>query len=102
MPPLPPPIFISSTVLVSVLVWSSANLSNTRKRSSPYFCGQWQDSQVSPAGRRLGTRVGVGGEYVWKVTASTCSTPDSLLFTNHDAPGPMWHFTHSTRACGEF
>ena len=29
-------------------------------RSSPYFCGQWQASQVSLAGRRLCTGVGIG------------------------------------------
>jgi hypothetical protein len=44
----------------------------------------------------------MGVAYVWKVTASNCPTPDSLLFTNQEAPGPMWHFTHSTRECGEF
>src|SRR5262245_31150434 len=93
---------ISRTVLVSVLASSSANLERTRTRSSPYFCGQWQVSQVSRAGRRLWTGVGIGRGYRSKVTATTCQTPESLLLTNQPAPGPMWHFTHSTLECGEF
>src|ERR1017187_4636514 len=68
MPWLPPPIFISRTVLVGVLVSSSAYLETTVRRSSPYFCGQWHCSQVSRAGRRLVTGVGIGverdGEYL--------------------------------------
>ena len=102
MPWLPPPIFISSTVLVRVFASSSANLLITRTRSSPYFCGQWHCSQVSRAGRRLWTGVGIGRSKVLKVTANTCQVPESLLFTNQLAPGPMWHCTHSTRECGEF
>src|SRR5215469_5884509 len=97
MPLLPPPIFISSTDLVWVFGSSSANLEITFTRSCPYFCGQWQPSQVSRAGRRLRTGVGIGFGYVRNVTAKTCPTPDSLLRTNHEAPGPIWHFTHSTR-----
>ena len=60
MPLLPPPIFISSTVLVRVLVSSLAYLGITFRRSSPYFCGQWHCSQVSRAGRKLWTGVGMG------------------------------------------
>src|SRR5438874_11504576 len=102
MPWLPPPIFISRTVLVLEFVSSSANLSITLTRSCPYFCGQWHASQVSRAGRRLCTGVGIGRGYVLNVTAKTCPTPESLLLTNQDAPGPMWHLTHSTCECGEF
>src|ERR1044071_7194719 len=101
-PLLPPPIFSSITVLVSVLFSSSANFGKMRSRSSLYFCGQWQASQVSRAGRRLCTGLGIGREYVFNITANTCRTPDSLLRTNHDAPGPMWQCTHSSRECGEF
>jgi len=38
---------------------------------------------------------------VWNITANTCRIPESLLRTNQDSPGPMWHCTHSTRECGE-
>ena len=78
---LPPPIFISRTVLVSVLPSSSANFEMTWMRSSPYFCGQWQVSQVSRAGRRLRTGVGSGRGEVLNVTAMTCPTPDNLFRT---------------------
>src|ERR1039457_1677392 len=79
---------MSRTVLVRLLVSSSAYLDITLMRSSPYFCGQWQASQVSRAGRRLCTGVGIGRGYVLNVTASNCLVPDSLLCTNQLAPGP--------------
>src|ERR1051326_1301462 len=96
IPLLPPPIFISSTVLVELFVSSSAYLGKITTRSAPYFWGQWHASHVSRAGRRLCTGVGIGRGYVLKRTANTCPTPESLLWTNHPAPGPMWHLTHST------
>src|ERR1035438_1467794 len=71
------------------------------QESVAYFCGQWQVSQVSRAGRKLWTGAGIGRGYVFRVTAMSWLAPDSLLCTNHDAPGPIWHFTHSTRECGE-
>src|SRR5690242_3178632 len=102
IPLLPPPILSSITVLVRVLASSSANFGNTFRRSSLYFCGQWQVSQVSRAGRKLWTGLGMGRGYVLNVTATTCPTPDNLLRTNHDAPEPMWQVTHSSREWGEF
>src|ERR1700683_3502705 len=101
MPLLPPPIFTQSTVLGELLFSSLAYLGMTLRRSAPYFCGQWHCSQVSRAGRRLWTGVGMGVGYECKATATTCRSPEILLFTNQPAPGPMWHCTHSTRECGE-
>ena len=31
----------------------------------------------------------------------SCQLPESFDFTNQLAPGPMWHSTQRTRACGE-
>src|SRR5215208_2731883 len=84
----------------SVFVASLANSRNARILSPWNFSGQWHCSHVSRAGRRLVTGDGIGRECVLNVTAYSCLAPDSFDRTNHGAPGPMWHWTHATRACG--
>jgi len=56
-------------------------------------------SQVS-RGTQAANRRGDGRRIRVEVHREHCPTPDSLLFTNHEAPGPMWHFTHSTVHAG--
>ena len=73
----------------------------TTSRSPWNFCGQWHCSQVSRAGRSCSTGEGIGLEWVLKATAMTWRTPDSFDFTNHDAPGPMWHWAQPTREWGD-
>jgi hypothetical protein len=50
----------------------------------------------------LGAWVGVEGGEVSAITATTCIIPSILDVTKTDAPGPMWHLTHSTLVWGEY
>ena len=59
------------------------------------FAGFARRTQVVDR-RGNGPRIRVEGD------GDQLAAPESLLFTNQPAPGPMWHLTHSTRECGEF
>ena len=57
---LPPPTFTSSVVTVSLAASSSAYSLTTRSLLPWIFSGQWHVPQVSRAGRRSATGVGMG------------------------------------------
>ena len=63
-PPRPvcPPTFITSTVVDGVFFSSSAYFVRTTNLSPTNLAGQWHCSQVSRAGLRLWTGVGIGRE----------------------------------------
>ena len=97
-----PPIFRTSTVVDAVLASSSAYFVRTSElvavellRPVALLAGLARGPQV------LHRRRGSGASTVSKVTAKSWRVPDSFERTNQPAPGPMWHCTQPTRACGE-
>src|SRR5664279_2330647 len=99
--PCSPPTFISSTVLVMELASSSPNLVCTCSLSPTCLVGQWHCSQVSRAGRRLCTGLGIGVGYRFRATDTICHDPEILDLTNQSAPGPMWQSAQRSLLCDE-
>src|SRR5579871_6235902 len=96
-----PPILSAATVVDGEFC-SSVPYSVWTKIFCPLkCCGQWHCSQVSRAGRSAETGEGIGRGYVLKRTLNSWLVPEILALTKNDAPEPMWHSTHATRACGE-
>ena len=87
-PGSPPPIFSSIWICHRLLASSASTWLKVFCWAPKNFAGQWHCSQVSCAGRRLATGVGIGRGNRLVVTAYTWYRPLSFDRTNHPAPGP--------------
>src|SRR5664279_2980566 len=96
-----PPTFISNTVLVGEFASSTPYLVCTSSLSPTCLVGQWHCSQVSRAGRRLWTGLGIGVGYRCRATDTICHEPEIFDFTNQSAPGPMWQSAQRSLLCDE-